>query len=239
MTIDTSSMATTLKRGVYIAISGNTGAGKSTLVRAICSALPGPASRVVGVNERQFHHAMLPWMFAEPHVFALPIQLNFLVQRGLFLLDHLAHDFRIVMERSHYDDRLFVEDHFERGNIDSAEFNAYMTISRWMEARLRPPDIHVLLDVSPETSFRRVKQSELSGERPVEFPNDDTLRSYITSWHPRYRAYFERLISRPKGTRGSSTIFAFNETTGTDTMVTAVVGAVGRKALHVDGLRAN
>src|SRR5262249_19664730 len=145
-------------------------------------------------NEREFHHELLPRMFADPQLFALPIQVNFLIQRGIFLLRHLGDGYQVVMERSHYDDRLFVEDHYARGNIALAEFDAYMTLSKWIETRLRPPDIHVLLNVCPETSFLRIKQSELAGERPAEFPDDETLRSYIASWHQRYLSFFERLL---------------------------------------------
>src|SRR5262245_48120579 len=50
-------------RGSYIAISGNTGAGKSTLIRALVQHAAERGHNAVGVQERALHHSCLPQMF--------------------------------------------------------------------------------------------------------------------------------------------------------------------------------
>jgi deoxyadenosine/deoxycytidine kinase len=193
--------------GRYIAVSGNTGSGKSTLVRAIASELERTTPGVIAVDERNFHHPLLPLMFSNATKYALPIQLNFCVQRGTFLLRSTERHRTIVMERSHYDDRLFVEDHRSKGHINDVEFEAYAAIGRWFDAALPSPDIFVLLDIDAESSFSRVKSSEAAGERPVEFPDDRTLRSYITSWRERYCTFFDGLLHQKKQGKFPNTTF--------------------------------
>lgn len=219
---DTSSAA---DRGHYIAISGNTGAGKSTLVRALGHALAAPGRSVITADERCFHHPLLPRMFADPKGFALPVQLNFLIQRGLFLLRALQNRHTVIVERSHYDDRLYVQDHVERGNISANHQRAYMDIAQWFDGSIPVPDLVILLDVSPSTSFRRVKRAEALSERPVEFPNDATLKSYIESWHERYQAFFKQLAEQSERNKRPR-LARFAEEASTETILATVIDLI-------------
>ena len=63
-------------RGTYIAISGNTGAGKSSLISLLEHNLQAKGIAAIGVSERLFHHRYLKLMFADPLYFAFPIQLS-------------------------------------------------------------------------------------------------------------------------------------------------------------------
>ena len=193
--------------GGYIAVSGNTGAGKSTLVNLLSSRIRALGLQAVGVNERTFHHPLLRQMFANPQKYALPVQLNFLVQRSLFLIRSMENNHLVVLERSHYDDPIFIREHYDRGHISSAELDAYLTISERFGKIIPAPDVFVFLNVSPQTSFERITYAEKSGERPCEFPNDDVKLLYINSWHKRYQAFFAEIRSKALGGLFSNTMF--------------------------------
>ena len=142
-----------LARGQYVAISGNTGAGKSTLVRALVDALRARDLPVIGINERAFHHPLLPGMFADPARYAFGVQLNFMLQRHMALRHWLEHGHTVVMERSHLDDQMFVEQHAAQGTINAAQFDAYLQLAHVLHADVPFPTVFVCLDVPPALSF--------------------------------------------------------------------------------------
>jgi deoxyadenosine/deoxycytidine kinase len=181
----------------YIAVSGNSGTGKSTLVGAIAREAHRRGQNVQAINERLLHHPHVPSMFAEPELFALPIQLHFMVARHLALIEALRTGGTVVIERSHLDDQLFVDQHCADGTISHAEADAHGAIWRALAARLPPPDLMVLLDVPAEVSIERILADERAARRPKEFPDRATLEHYVRSWHPRYERFHAILAADP------------------------------------------
>lgn len=196
------------RTAIYVAVSGNTGAGKSTLIKRLATSLAREGYDVAAVDERSFHHPLLSLMFSEPRTYSLLVQLNFLVQRCTFLRRALfAYDV-VIVERSHFDDELFVRDHFDRGNITSTELAAYLQIAKPVHADLPEPDCFLLLDVGPETSLARLGDAEARGERPREFPDEATKVNFVRAWHQKYHAFFGAMTSaKESGARFASTKF--------------------------------
>ncbi|HTE52672.1 MAG TPA: deoxynucleoside kinase [Kofleriaceae bacterium] len=187
------------ERGVYVAVSGNTGAGKSSLIAAAVELGARRGLPIVGVSERTFHHPLLPLMFSDPGTYAFSVQLNFMLQRHMFLLRHLGLGHTIFMERSHLDDEMFVREHELGGHIDQAQRAVYDALAAVLHAELPAPDALLLLDVSPETSIERVKQSEDAGQRPREFPDEESKRAWIHRWYRLYGALHAQLHRRADG----------------------------------------
>lgn len=177
----------------YVAVSGNTGTGKSTLVEQISAEAARRERPVTAINERSLHHADVPGMFAHPAAYALPVQLNFLVARHLALVTGFRRGLPIVIERSHLDDALFVAHHHENGHLGDDEAEAYGAIAAALSRRLPAPDLVVMLDVPPATSIERILQDEADGRRPTEFPDVQTLEHYVHAWHQRY-VRFHRVL---------------------------------------------
>lgn len=188
--------AAAVEAGVYVAITGNTGSGKSTLVAELTRLLRQRGVRAIGINERCLHHPLLGLMFYRPRKYAFGVQLNFLIQRHLMLSRWLELGYTVVIERSHLDDRLFMETHLQEGNIDPDEFAAYDSLFRALAARLPDPNALVFLDASPEVSLARLKASELACERPKEFPDEETKRHLVTEWQLRFRRHYSDLLSK-------------------------------------------
>jgi deoxyadenosine/deoxycytidine kinase len=184
------------RSGIYVAISGNTGAGKSTLVNAIVDRARELPLTTVGVNERRLHHPLLKLMFSESQRYAFGVQLHFLLQRHLVILRNLNLGKTIVIERSHLDDVMFVEQHRAAGNISEEEYRAYRTIAGVLHEKLPLPDVFVCLDAEPELSLARLHASEERGERPREFPSEEVKRSFVTEWYERYRVFHDDIVSQ-------------------------------------------
>lgn len=177
------------RAGLYVAVSGNTSAGKSTLLNALRDR--DNTGQLLTVSERLLHHPYLRLMFSAPTNFALPVQLNFMLQRHLILYRHLGLDHTVVIERSHLDDEMFVEEHVKKGYIKADELEAYRGIAAALHARLRPPDILVLLNPPPEVSLERLTRAEETGARPREFPNENAKRDWVYRWHAAYERLHE------------------------------------------------
>lgn len=216
-------------RGRYIAVSGNTGAGKSTLVRGIWKHLGvEQQDDAAGINERVLHHPLLRLMFSRPKEYALFVQLNFLLQRHALLYHWLYSGRSVVIERSHVDDRLFVESHAVLGNISAEEVAAYDQVASVLRNKLPDPDLYIYLDAPPALSMERLRTSEEAGERPREFPDEDTKRMYVEAWYQKYSEHYIRLIDQKNaGVSFSRTRFvrydAGTPTTQTVSEVTALL----------------
>lgn len=217
-------------RGKYVAISGNTGGGKSTLVRVIRDKAKQEAIDAIDINERTLHHPLLVLMFHSPKEYGLLIQLNFLVQRHLMLYRWLSIGYTVVMERSHLDDKLFVDNLLNKRYITEDEYEAYVRLANVLDSKIPEPDIYVYLDVKPETSIRRLKMSEERGERPKEFPDEKTKLSFVSSWYQRYNALYGRLVAEKKeGIRFKNTHFLkWDAETDVDFMTTEVIKLLKR-----------
>jgi deoxyadenosine/deoxycytidine kinase len=180
-------------RGIYVAISGNTGAGKSSLIEDVVAQGAKRGIVVRGVSERTFHHPLLRLMFADPVGYAFGVQLNFMLQRALFLRRHLELGHSLIIERSHLDDDMFVREHLRAGNISRAQYMAYREVAAILHRDLQVPDIVVMLKVTAADSLRRVVEDEMNGVRPVEFPSQAAKRLWVERWHDLYGALHEDL----------------------------------------------
>jgi deoxyadenosine/deoxycytidine kinase len=179
------------KKMYYIAVGGNTGAGKSTLVKALADRMSAISEeRFEAVDERRFHHPLLTNMFFFPKKFAFAIQLNFLLQRALFIKDALNRQASFVMERSHYEDPFFIRHHLARGNISDSDYNAYQLTKSALHRDLPSPTLYIRLRVDVETSIKRVRQDEADGKRPEEFPSEQEFRRYVEEWQAMYNELF-------------------------------------------------
>lgn len=178
--------------GLYVAISGNTSAGKSTLIRALQEL----DHDLITIQERSLHHPLLRMMFSDPDRYAFPIQLNFVLQRHLALYSHLSYGHRVIIERSHLDDELFIREHFDQGRVNAAELDAWLAFSNTLTVRLRDPDVLVLMNPPAEVSLRRLTHAEETGQRPREFPDEESKRAWVCRWHDAYEGFHADLRAR-------------------------------------------
>jgi len=205
---NTESLRQEVGNGTYVAISGNTSAGKSSIIRHVLSSATDRVRAVIGVSEREFHHPYLPLMFSQPERYAFGIQLQFLMQRHLVLRRHLQLGRTVVMERSHLDDALFVQEHTRAGKISREQLAAYQHLAQVLHSDTALPDVWVLLNPPPDVSLRRLEQAEQAGERPREFPDDAAKRQWVFRWYDLYEEFHAEIRRkvRSEGTFARATL---------------------------------
>jgi deoxyadenosine/deoxycytidine kinase len=192
---------------IYIAVGGNTGSGKSTLLGEISREFSSHFNtEYLGIDERNFHHPLLTKMFFDPSQYALHIQLNFMLQRCTYIFHALQNRLPSVMERCHFEDAIFIDDHFLQGNISELEYDAYKMVRDVLWAKLRSPDIYVRVLVEPEVSIERIRKDELQGKRPEEFPSDESFRGYVERWYGAYEKFFIEIDNGSLSEKFSDTI---------------------------------
>lgn len=175
-------------------VSGNSGCGKSTLLQALCSTLKQRHDiDAVVFDESRFHHEHLTRMFERPHTWALPIQINFLLQRAIALLRLQETQPRalLLMERSIEEDELFFSYYLERGAIEARMLQPYAQLQWQFRSRLPPVACNIYLRGELPTLQSRIEQDVAAGRRPPELTGE-LLRNYLEAIDRIYRAWAER-----------------------------------------------
>lgn len=186
-------LPTNFRKAKYIAINGNTAAGKSTLIHAIRELSHAHSMPLMCINEKVLHHPLMKLQFHQAKEYAYLLQLNFMIQRRLLLKRWLELGYHVVIERCHLDDRMFMNYHLQQDNITIAAYEAFSLLDQTLELRLPDPDYYILLDVSAEVAFKRIQKSEKKHERPKEFPDLSTQKQLIEQWSQMYQQYFRQL----------------------------------------------
>jgi len=177
---------------MYLSLSGNTGAGKSSLGTYLANELRSSIP-IEYIDEGKFHHVYLQKMFDHPGDYALLIQINFLLQRTLKIKDMAEQRKLFLLERSLSEDYLFARRHMELGNISAKDFDMYQKFWKYCESQAPKPCGYIYLR-SENTSLlaNRVIQGYREDRRNQELP-DDELREYVNDLNIRYNDWFSSL----------------------------------------------
>ncbi|MEK6222052.1 MAG: deoxynucleoside kinase [Chloroflexota bacterium] len=136
----------------YIAVAGNIGVGKSTLVKNLCDRLGWePYYEPVADNPYliDFYQDMNSWAFHS--------QVFFLTHRLRSHRELLNHPTSVVQDRSVYEDaEIFAKNLFVQGQISERDYQTYRGLFGLLVDMLDPPDLVVYLRSSVETLTERI-----------------------------------------------------------------------------------
>ncbi|MEI8633804.1 deoxynucleoside kinase [Vibrio sp. PP-XX7] len=182
------------RKPLYICISGNSGVGKSTLLKKISSSLYREDNDTISIDEKSVHHPLLQYLFDNTCNYGYLIQLNFMVQRALLIKSWLDNGTNLIMERSHLEDYIFVNFLLKSGYITKEQHSAYMELWKEIDILIPHPDMIVFINYPVELSLQHLQEDEKSGIRPKEFPDETTKEvKWITGWHDEYQNFIEQL----------------------------------------------
>ncbi|MBD2799241.1 deoxynucleoside kinase [Xenorhabdus sp. M] len=181
------------RKPLYICLTGNSGVGKSTLLRRLPSSLFQHDPHTIAIDEKSVHHSLLQYLFDDTSNYGYLIQLNFMLQRSLLVKSWLDKGFNLVMERSHLEDYLFINFMLKAGYINESQHTAYMKLWEEINHIIPAPDIIVFLDYSTEYSLLHLHDDETSGIRPEEFPDETTKVKWIKGWYDEYQCFLNKL----------------------------------------------
>lgn len=152
----------------FIAVAGNIGVGKSTLVELLSSHLGWqPFYEPVTENPylADFYRNMKAWGF-HSQVFFLTHRLQ--IHRQLLLVPG-----SVIQDRSVYEDaEVFARNLFMQGHLSQRDFETYNALYHTLCEFLPPPDLVIYLRASVETLQNRIARRDRTYERKI---SDDYL----------------------------------------------------------------
>jgi len=181
------------RKPLYICLSGNSGVGKSTLLRRLSISLFQDDPYTIAIDEKSVHHSLLPYLFDDTSNYGYLIQLNFMVQRALIIKSWLDKGFNLVMERSHLEDYIFIRFMLKAKYINKVQYYSYINLWKSINELLTEPDIIAFIDYSVEHSLSHIHDDEIHGIRPEEFTDKEMKVKWIKGWHAEYQNFTDNL----------------------------------------------
>lgn len=166
----------------YVAVAGNIGVGKSTLVELFCNHLDWqPFYEPVAENPylADFYTDMRAWAFHS--------QIFFLTHRlraHRMLLDHPTS---VIQDRTVYEDaEVFACNLFEQGFISERDYGSYRELYQVLCEFLPPPDLVVYLRATVPTLTKRISSRGRDYERRISPEYLAQLNQLYEDWIQRF-----------------------------------------------------
>lgn len=162
----------------FVAVAGNIGVGKSTLVALLCQNLAWqPFYEPVAENP------YLVDFYADMRTWAFHSQIFFLTHRLRMHRQLLAHPTSVLQDRTVYEDaEIFAENLYQQGLIETRDYNTYHELYEVLTGFLPPPDLVVYLRASVSTLFSRISNRGRDFERQITPEYLEQLNELYESW---------------------------------------------------------
>ena len=162
----------------FIAVAGNIGVGKSTLVSMLCQRLEWqPFYEPVADNPylADFYSDMRTWAFHS--------QVFFLTRRLRSHVELSQHPGSVVQDRSVYEDaEIFAQNLFLQGHIQPRDYRTYRELYETAVQLLPPPDLMIYLRASVPTLVERISHRGRDYERTIAPEYLQSLNDLYESW---------------------------------------------------------
>jgi deoxyadenosine/deoxycytidine kinase len=162
----------------FVAVAGNIGVGKSTLVDLLAKRLGwSPFYEPVGENPylADFYADMPTWSFHS--------QIFFLTRRLLAHRQLLDHPTSAIQDRSVYEDaEIFAYNLRLQGHMQERDYQTYRELYMVLSKFLPPPDLVVYLRASVETLQERIAHRGRDYERQIQPDYLKRLNDLYDAW---------------------------------------------------------
>jgi len=162
----------------FVAVAGNIGVGKSTLVKEICDRLGWqPYFEPVAENPylEDFYENMNAWAYHS--------QVFFLTHRLRSHKELLDIPSSVVQDRSMYEDaEIFARNLYLQGHISDRDFATYRGLVGLLAEMLKPPDLVVYIQASVPTLVERIKRRGRDFEANISEEYLGQLNKLYESW---------------------------------------------------------
>ncbi|MGD0707504.1 MAG: deoxynucleoside kinase [Anaerolineaceae bacterium] len=162
----------------FIAVAGNIGVGKSTLVQLLCQRLEWePFFEPVATNPylADFYRDMKAWSFQS--------QTFFLTHRLRIHQELLRFPGSVIQDRSIYEDaEIFARNLFLQGSFNARDYETYYTLYQTVIGFLPPPDLVIYLKASVETLKERIALRNRDYEQTIAADYLEQLNQLYDQW---------------------------------------------------------
>ena len=166
----------------FIAVAGNMGAGKTSLVEFLCSQYGfEPVYEPYTTNPYldDFYQNMKSWAYHS--------QIYFLTHKFRLHLELNQNHSTIVQDRTIYEDAEIFATNLARSNMMSQrDFQTYMELYQSMRTALQPPDLLIYLRCPVRGIRNRIKKRGRASEQEIPLPYLRNLNELYEEWVGRY-----------------------------------------------------
>ena len=162
----------------YIAVAGNIGVGKSTLVAGLSDRLGWQP-----FYEPEGENPYLADFYQDMHTWAFHSQIFFLTRRLRMHRQLLDHPTSAIQDRSVYEDaEIFARNLYRQGQINERDYGSYRDLYQVLVDFLPPPDLVVYLRASVNTLLERIQSRGRVYERTISADYLDSLNQLYEDW---------------------------------------------------------
>jgi len=166
----------------YIAVAGNMGSGKSSLVDFLCKHFD-----VKPFFEPNDINPFLPLFYDDMKRWAFHSQMHFLTHKFRIHRELDDHPGAVIQDRSIYEDaEIFAFNLYRQGCMTDDEYGTYRDLYEVMVDVIRPPDLLIYLSCPLKTLKKRISGRGREMEKAV--PNEylKHLERYYRRWMKNY-----------------------------------------------------
>ena len=171
-----------MKKLKHIAITGNIGAGKTTLTAKLAKHYNwNPQFEDAKDNPylNDFYHDMRRWSFS--------LQIYFLNSRYAQLIKIKDGDETVVQDRTIYEDAyIFAPNLYEMGLMEQRDFNNYFSLFKSMLSQIDPPDLTIYLQASIPTLVSHIHARGRDYEGSMSLDYLRNLNDRYENWIKNY-----------------------------------------------------
>ena len=162
----------------FVAVAGNIGVGKSTLVKMLCDEMGwDPFYEPVTENPylADFYQNMSAWAFHS--------QVFFLTHRLRSHLSLAQHPNSVIQDRSVYEDaEIFAHNLYRQSLIGERDYRSYRDLYQILVEFLPPPDLVIYLRASVPTLLERIGMRGRDYERQISTEYLEQLNHLYEDW---------------------------------------------------------
>jgi len=167
----------------FIAIAGNIGAGKSTLVDFLCQTYgfrPFVEPNLLNPYLDDFYEDMSRWSFHS--------QISFLSHKFRLHMELMAEPSTVVQDRTIYEDaEIFARHLHSMGHICDRDFETYNDLYQAMQEALAPPDLLIRLTCSVGAIRKRIRKRGRKNEQDIPGAYLKKLNVLYDRWFDSYK----------------------------------------------------
>jgi len=162
----------------YVAVAGNIGVGKSTLVRLLCNRLSWQP-----FYEPETENPYLADFYRDMRTWAFQSQVFFLTRRLRAHRQLLDHPTSVIQDRTLYEDaEIFAENLYRQGLMDQRDYRSYNELYQVLMEFLPPPDLVVYLRANVDTLVDRIAHRGRGYEREISREYLQQLNELYEEW---------------------------------------------------------
>jgi deoxyadenosine/deoxycytidine kinase len=162
----------------FVAVAGNIGVGKSTLVTLLCERLGWQP-----FYEPEAENPYLADFYQDMDAWAFHSQIFFLTHRLRAHRQLIDHPTSAIQDRSVYEDaEVFASNLYHQGRINERDFHSYWDLYQVLSQFLPPPDLMVYLRASVPTLMERIQNRGRHYESRISPEYLDQLNLLYETW---------------------------------------------------------